>query len=219
MNTRVGGIAALAIGAGYIIVIPVFASVGAQPTGGGEAWLKYLSGHTAQWWIILGLNVVTDVLYIPAGLGLYTALRRFNQSAMLIAVALLALFVALDLAVTWSSYASLIGLSGDYSATNDAGTRAALAAAADYPSALLGSRLLAVYAIVTPGIGIGIIGTVMLRGVFNRATAYVGMATAAFAVLSLSGFFATVIIASLLTTAWFLLSGYRMVRLATIEEL
>lgn len=214
MNSRVGGVAALAIGAGYILTIPVFASVGAQPAGDGEAWLNYMSGHTAQWWVILGLSIVTDVLYIPVALGLYTALRGINQSAMLIALTLLALFVALDLALTWPSYAALIGLGGDYASTNDAARRSALSAAANYPAALLTSRLFAVYTIVTPGLGIGIIGGVMLRGVFNRATAYVGLATAAFALASLSGVAATAIPAALLTTAWMLLVGYRLVRLA-----
>jgi len=214
VNTRIGGIAALAVGVGYILIIPVFATVGAQPTGDGEAWLKYMSGHTAQWWVILALSVVTDVLYIPAGLGLYTVLRGINQSAMLIALTLLALFVALDLALTWPAYAALIGLSGDYASTSDAARRAALSAAADYPAALLASRLFAVYTIVTPGVGIGIIGGVMLRGIFDRATAYLGLATAVFALASLSGVAATAIAAALLTTAWMLLAGYRMVRLA-----
>lgn len=207
MNTRVGGIAALALGAGYILVIPVFASVGAQPTGGGEAWLRYMAGHSARWWVILSLNVVTDVLYVPVGLGLYTALRGINQSAMLISLALLALFVGLDLAVTWTNYAALINLSGQYANASATATRAALAAAANYPAAVVGSRILALYAIVVPGVGIGIIEGVMLRGVFYRATAYLGLATAAFAVASLLGFGPTVIIAALLTTAWFLLAA------------
>ena len=214
MSTRIGGMAALAVGAGYILIIPVFASVGAQPTGDGEAWLKYLAGHTGQWWVILALSVVTDVLYVPAGLGLYTALRAINQSAMLIALTLLALFVALDLALTWPSYAGLIGLSGEYAATSDPARHVALSAAANYPAALLASRLFVVYTIVIPGVGIGIIGGVMLRGVFNRVTAYVGLATAVFAVAALSGIAATVIAAALLTTAWMLLVGYRLVRLA-----
>jgi hypothetical protein len=115
--------------------------------------------------------------------------------------------------VTWTNYAALIGLSGDYASSSDPARRAALSAAADYPAAVLASRLFAVYAIVTPGVGIGIIGGVMLRGVFNRATAYVGLATAIFAVASLSGFGAATIIAALLTTAWALLVGYRMMRL------
>jgi ABC-type bacteriocin/lantibiotic exporter with double-glycine peptidase domain len=59
----------------------------------------------------------------------------------------------------------------------------------------------------------------MLRGVFNRATAYVGLATGFFGILSVVGPFVlnalgtTVILASVLTTVWVLLVGYRLVRL------
>lgn len=215
MNTRLGGIAALALGAGYLLIIPVFLTVTPEPGGAAaEAWLKYLGGRTTQWWIILGLSVVTDLLYIPVGLGLYAALRGVNQSAMLLAITLLALFVAADLAVTWPNYAALIRLSSDYTAASDGAQRAALVAAANYPRAVLGSQLLTVYAIVIPGVGIGIIGGVMLRGVFNRATAFVALGTALFAIASLLGFGATAIAASVLTTAWALLVGYRLVRLA-----
>jgi len=57
---RVGGISALVIGIGYIVIFPLFARVGGPPSGGGEVWLKYLVGKTTVWWAILGLNVLTD---------------------------------------------------------------------------------------------------------------------------------------------------------------
>src|SRR5262245_23729936 len=55
--------------------------------------------------------------------------------------------------------------------------RAAFIAAANYPSAVLASRVEAVYAIVVLSFAILVISLVMLRGVFNRATAYLGLAT------------------------------------------
>jgi hypothetical protein len=94
---RVGGISALVLGIAYIIIFPLFAHVGAPPTGGGEAWLKYLSGRTTVWWAILGLSVLTDFLLIPVALSLYLALKRVNRDAMLLATALMWLFVVLDL--------------------------------------------------------------------------------------------------------------------------
>ena len=42
---RVGGIASLAIGVIYIVIIALYASVGVQPLG-GEARLEYLIGKT-----------------------------------------------------------------------------------------------------------------------------------------------------------------------------
>jgi hypothetical protein len=53
---RIGGIAALVLGIAYIVIIPLYAHVGAPPSG-GEPWLKYLPGKTAVWWAILGLCV------------------------------------------------------------------------------------------------------------------------------------------------------------------
>jgi hypothetical protein len=60
----------------------------------------------------------------------------------------------------------------------------------------------------------------MLRGVFNKVTAYVGVATGFLGIVSVvSSFFAgslsglTIIIASVLTMVWGLLVGYRLLRL------
>lgn len=71
---RVGGIAALVLGVAYIIIVFLYAHVGAPPTG-GEAWFKYLPGKTTVWWAILGLSVLTDFLFLPVAL----AVERSQQ--------------------------------------------------------------------------------------------------------------------------------------------
>jgi len=101
----------------------------------------YFAGKTTVWWAILGLSVATDVLYIPVALSLYFALKDVNRNAMLVASAFVGLFVVLDLAVTWSNFASLIVLSGDYAAAANDAQRAAAVAAASYASAVLTSPL------------------------------------------------------------------------------
>jgi hypothetical protein len=120
---RVGGISALTLGIAYITIIPLFAHVGAPPTG-GEVSLKYLPGKTTVWWTILGLCVFTDFLYIPVALALYFALERVNRTAMLLASLFVGLFVVLDLAVTWANYAALLTLSGLYGAVTNEVQRA-----------------------------------------------------------------------------------------------
>jgi hypothetical protein len=165
---RVCGIAALVLGAAYIIIVPLYARVGPPPAG-GEAWFKYLPGKTAIWWAILILSIFTDFLLVPVALALYLALREINRNAMLLATAFIGLFVVLDLAVTWSHYASILILYRNYShAANDI-QRAAYLAAANYASAILVSPLEIVYAIVTLSFGILVIGFVMLSGVFNKS--------------------------------------------------
>jgi hypothetical protein len=213
---RVGGISALVLGIAYIIIFPLFAHVGAPPTGGGEAWLKYLSGRTTVWWAILGLSVLTDFLLIPVALSLYLALKRVNRDAMLLATALMWLFVVLDLAVTWTNYASLLILSGLHDAATDDVQRAAYVAAANYASAVLAAPTEVFYAIVDLSLGILIIGFVMLKakGIFSKHTAYLGLATGVLGIVSGTGFFVTIIMNALLATVWVLFVGYRFYRLS-----
>jgi hypothetical protein len=211
---RVGGISALTLGIAYIIIIPLFAHVGAPPTG-GEVWLKYLQGKTTVWWTILWLCVLTDFLYIPVALALYFALERVNRSAMLLASVFVGLFVALDLAVTWANYAALLTLSGLYAAVTNEVQRAGYVAAANYASAVLASPIEVFYAIVDLSIGIFIIGFVMLkeRGIFKRTTAYLGLAAGVFGFISVGRFFVAVMLHTVLITIWFLFVGYRLCRL------
>jgi hypothetical protein len=211
---RVGGIAALVLGVAYIIIVLLYARVGAPPTGGGEAWFQYLPGKTTIWWAILGLSVLTDFLFVPVAFALYLALKEANRNAMLLATAFVGLFVVLDLAVTWSHYASMLVLYSNYSRATDAVQRMAYVAAANYASAVLASPLEIVYAIVTLSFGILVIGFVMLRGVFNKITAYLGLATGILGIVSLTGLSLTIIMNALFATAWILVVGYRLYRLA-----
>ena len=211
---RVGGIAALVLGVAYIIIVLLYARVGAPPTGGGEGWFQYLPGKTTIWWAILGLSVLTDFLFVPVAFALYLALKEANRNAMLLATAFVGLFVVLDLAVTWSHYASMLVLYSNYSRATDAVQRMAYVAAANYASAVLASPLEIVYAIVTLSFGILVIGFVMLRGVFNKITAYLGLATGILGIVSLTGLSVTIIMNALFATAWILVVGYRLYRLA-----
>ena len=164
---RVGAVAALSLGIGYIIIFPLYAYVGPPPSA-ADAWFKYLPGKTTAWWVIVGLSVFTDFLFVPLALALYLALKGCNRNAMLLAVAFVGLFVVLDLAVTWSHYASILTLYGKYSIATDDVQRGGFLAAANYGSAMLASRVEIVYAIVTLSFGILVIGFVIPGGVFNR---------------------------------------------------
>lgn len=208
---RAGGLAALTIGAAYILIIGLFAAVGAPPAG-GEAWLQYLAGKTDAWWAIVGLSVLTNFLYVPVALALYLALQRVNKSALLIAAAFVALFVALELAVNWTHYAALLMLAGDYAAATGDAQRAVYVAAASYPSAVLASPLALVYAIGALSSGVLIIGLVMLKGVFSKLTAYLGVITGLLGLLAVAGWGLAVILNAIFATLWLLRVGYRLYR-------
>ena len=138
---------------------------------------------------------------------------------MLLATACVGLFVVLHLAVTWTSYASLITLSGTYAAATNDVQRAVVVATANYPSAVLESKLLGVYAILVPAVGILMTSVVMLKGIFSKTTAYLGLVSGILGIVSVAGPFlvsslgAAVIMSSVVTTVWVLFVGYRLYRL------
>jgi hypothetical protein len=212
---RWGGVSAIAIGIGYLVVIGLYVPIGAPPSG-AEARLAYVAAHPTTWWAILGLSVFTDFLFVPMALALYLALKGINRGAMLLATACVGLFVVLDLALTWTSYEALITLSGQYAAAASDAQKAAAVAAAVYPSAVLESRLLFVYNSLTLALGILMTGFVMLTGIFSRWTAYLGLATGILGIISVAGPYLvsalgmTIILTSILTTVWVLVVGYRL---------
>ena len=169
---RVGGVSALLLGLGYLVIFPLYAKVGAPPSGGGEA-LPSLPRRQDDHLVGDPLALRRHGSALRAGrLALFASLKHINRSAMLVATACVMLFVALDLSITWSHYASLLTLSERYAAAATDRERATYIAAAEYASAIFGSRLFIVYAIGVLSSGILLVGVVMLRGVFNRVSAY-----------------------------------------------
>jgi hypothetical protein len=210
---RVGGLAALAIGIAYIVIIALYASVGVPPVG-GQARLEYLVGKTTAWWAIVGVSVLTNFLYVPVALSLYFALSGVNRVAMLLGVAFVGLFVILENAVNWTSYGSLILLSEDYVSATSESQRATLVAAATYVSAVLESPLARVWAIGTLSFAFLVIGIVMLKGVFSKLTAYVGIVTGVFGIAAVAGVGIAIILNAVAATIWLFLVGYQLYRLA-----
>ena len=218
---RLGGVAALLLAAGYVAIMPIFAAVGAPP-GGAEARLAYHAGAGAAWWAIVGLSVLTDLLFIPVAIALYAALRPSSEPAMLLATAFTLLFVVLDLAVTWPAYASLITLGEQYAAATTVDQRAIVVAAAGYPSAVLSSPLQAIASILTLSTGILVGSFVMLRGGFGRAAGIAGVTTGVVGIASVAQTVLTgevsplAIAATLLTIAWLVLVGSGLLRLSAV---
>lgn len=216
---RVGGITAIVFGIAYLVIIGLYVPIGARPRG-VEAWLTSLAAHTMSWWAILALSVLTDLLLVSVALALYLALKGLNRNAMLLATASVGLFIVLDLALTWTNYSSLLVLAGNYVTAASDAERAVIRTAAIYPSGVVDSNLLFVYNTLTLSIGILLSGLVMLKGIFHKLTAYIGLATGVLGIIAVAGSFLsdaldiTIIFASLLTTVWIFLVGYRLVTLA-----
>jgi hypothetical protein len=214
----VGGISAFVLVVVYFLTFPVYAWVGDPPPSGLEAQLCYFAEHATGWWVILGLMVFTDLLYIPIFSSLYQALKGINRSAMLLATGFMGLFVVLDLAVTWTAYSTLITSGGNYAAATTDAQRAVFVAAAAYPSAILDSPLSDTYAILFPALGVLLIGLVMLKGIFNKPTAYLAVAMGITGIIFMGSYVVGAlsvfrIINALLAAVCYLFAGYRLYRL------
>ena len=206
---KVGGVAALVLGVTFIVTILMYIYVGKLPSGGAE-WLKYIDGKKTAWSVILVLSVLTDLLFVPVALSLYAALREVHRGVMLLGTSLIGLFLVLDLSVNWSNYMSLISLGGSYSAATSEAQRAAYATAANYPSAILQSRLESFYSIGILSLAILLISIVMLNGAFGRRTAYLGIATGVLGIISIGGWSVTVLLNTVLAAIWILLVARKL---------
>lgn len=216
---RIGGIAAFILVIGYFLTFPAYALLGFYPTGDEER-LVYFAQHATGWWVIAGLMVFTDLLIVPTFLALYQVLKGINRNAMLLAIACEGLFIAVDLAVTWTAHSSLLALGSNYAAATSDIQRATFVAAAGYPSTMLDSPLGGIYAILIPALGILLTAPVMSKGIFSKSTVYLGWAVGISGIVAgMSPFFpealsAMPIINALLVMVWYLFVGLRLYKLS-----
>jgi hypothetical protein len=169
---RAGGICMFVTGLLFIIGAVLSILLGPAPIG-GEPYLRELAAHALLAQMNFGLFALTDFLLLPVVMALYLALKQINKNAMLVAAGLIALFIVLDLAITELNALTLVTLTQHYAAATSDTQRSAYVAAADYALATL--PLATFYSYVVSSVGFLIISIVMLKGVFSKLTAYVGI--------------------------------------------
>ena len=209
---RVGGICLLVIGVVYLIGAVLSIILGPPPSS-GELYLKSLAGHTMLAQVNFGLFALTDFLLVPAALALYLALKHLAKNPMLIAAGLLALFLVLDLAITELNSLTLVSLTQHYAAATSAAQRSAYVAAADYALATI--PIATFFSYMVSSLGLLITSLVMLKGVFNRPTALLGIVASIEGIVgSFYVFFpalAGLLVPSLITFGlWALFAGTRL---------
>lgn len=217
---RWGGISALLVGVIYIINIVLALRLGVPSSLTGEGVLKWFGSQTTLAYAFIGLFIVADILAVPVVLALYLALKGINKNAMLAAAGFGGLAIALDLGVTEITWVALIALSQNYSAATSSVQQAAYVATADYAVAITsvsgtiyGSIIVAFWPLIT--------SLVMWKGIFSRATAYVGIAASIICIaygltvfVPYSSFVdALQAIAIMLLAIWLLLTGSGLYRL------
>lgn len=212
---RLGGISAFVLVIGYFLTIPLYVNAGIAPAG-AEAQLIHFAPHLMEWWMILGLMVFTDLLYIPVWLALYQAWKGINRNLMMLALACHGLFVLLDLALTWPNFAIMFNLSADYVAAMTDAQRAVIVASAGPASAVLDSLTLKIIAILIPSLGTLLSGFVVLIGKFGKGAAFLAFAVGITGILAAVGPLFTEaldtmhIINALLATFWYIAVGWKL---------
>ena len=214
---RVGGVSAAFYVVLIIIPLVLLNTTPLPPLSGGAAMLQYIASHKPVYIIELvsfvGLSLPAMVVFFA----LYVALKHLNKS-----YAALGALVGIASEVIALAYNSsppslntgLLYLSDQYAAATTAAQRAAFATAAEGLIAV--SNAVNAAGILT-AMGILIFSLVMLKGVFHKGVAYLGIATGAIGIISEAlrpiigpGYY----IYGLLLPIWFVAVGWKLYRLA-----
>jgi hypothetical protein len=180
---RAGGVSAgLYILLGVIVPALLFMPVGYQRGMNGDELLRFIADHRTWWVIVQTLSLGAPILAIVVFAAIFVALEDVNKSyaalGALLAITCQILFVAF-----YPLTLGVVHLSDQYVTAAEA-RQVSLAAGAEGVVAVLDS-----YSPLYEGVfAVSILGLslVMLRGVFPRAVASLGLATAAAAVVALS---------------------------------
>jgi hypothetical protein len=169
---RAGGLAMVMAGLLFLVGTTFGYQLGVPP-GNSNAYLLSLAAHPALARVTYWIFGLTDILLIPAVLGLYLAVKGINKNAMLVAAGLVSFFIVLDLGITELNSLTLVTLTQDYAVATSDVQRAAYMAAEHWGLATL--PIATFFSYVGPASGFLIISIVMLKGIFGRNTARLGM--------------------------------------------
>ncbi len=189
---------------------------GAGTLGGGAATLQFIADHKAAYVLNMVLFLGPTLLTLIVFPALYAALKHLNQSLAAIG-ALLGIAADISFLIPFSLVFSLVPLSGDYVAASTAAHRAIVATIAD-------GVIAQVNAVSVGGIlfalAVLLISLAMLKGVFHKGVAYLGIATGVVGIVCESlrpilgawyGIYGVMLI-------WLLAVGWKLFRLGVRER-
>ena len=173
---RIGGVSAWLFVGMLVAAIVVAIATPAPPTAGGTATLSYIAAHRTLYIVEQQLWLVPGVFAMVTYLALYPALKHLDRSLAALGVVVGGSAWALTLAIptTTTGAPALVYLSDQFMATADPARRAEFATAAE---ALIAQNRTTVVVGPLTTVGLLIVSIVMLKGVFPRAVAYLGVAT------------------------------------------
>ncbi len=213
---KIGGVSMLGFGLIYIIATTLNLTI-AVPPSDSMAFLNSLAAHVTLAYFIYGLYSLSGFLLLIATMALYLALKQVNKNAMLVAAGLLFLFVVLDLALTEFNSITLITLAQHYTTATTDAQRAAYMAAADYGLATI--PVATFYSWVVGSLGFLIASVIMLKGVFSKRVAYLGIIVNTLGIIG--GFYIFIPTLTLFLTPiliiwgiWLMLVGFRLYQIS-----
>lgn len=180
---RAGGIAALLAGLAYIVAVVVEFSLPAPPAASGAATLQYIADHRSVYILQQILWLGPSVLLIVTFLALWPALKELDKSygAIGIVLSVAAWAVSLAYPATGGGAPALVYLSDQYAAASTDAQCTVFASAAE---GFLAMNDVPTIIGVLQTAGILIVSLVMLKGIFRRWSAYLGIATGAVGIVS-----------------------------------
>lgn len=173
---RIGGVSAWIFVAMTVAAIALAIAAPPPPTAGGTATLSYIAAHRTLYIVYQQLWLVPGVFAMVTYLALYPALKNLDKSLAALGAVVGGSAWALSLAIPTTSTGApaLVYLSDQFTAAADPARRAGLATAAE---TLIAQNRTTVVVGPLMAVGMLIVSIVMLKGVFPKAVAYLGVAT------------------------------------------
>ncbi len=212
---RAGGMSGILIVVPYVVAIALIAIAPPPVDASGERTLQYIAAHKWLYTIEQVLWLAPGVLAMVVFLALYVALQHLDKGYAAIAglVGISAWALSLALPTTGGGSPVLVYLSNEYAAAGTAERRTALATVAE---GLIAENNTPNLVGVLTTVGILLVSLVMLKGVFPRSVAYLGVATGAIGIVCetlrpiLGAGYAAY---GVLLLVWFVAIGWKLYRL------
>lgn len=224
---KAGGVCGILTGVLLIISMVLLFTTPQAPNSGGAAILQYIASNKLVYIIEQVLGIAPLFLEIIALMAIYIVIRNLNKSYAAIGSVLA--IISQSIVLAYITFGGLVYLSDNYmTATTDA-QRTAFATAAEWPVAVNNAVSAAgIDPIMTAcAIGILVISLVMLKGIFHKGIAYLGLLTGIVGIISALGIIIRplsvppplgmgYLLYSFFLTTWFVAVGIKLYRLGKI---
>jgi hypothetical protein len=213
---RAGGVSAVLFVVPILVAIVLYVVAPPPLNADGATTLQYVASHKVLYILEQALWLAPSVFALVVFLALFQALKHLNKSYAALGALVGIVSWALTLAspTTGGGAPILVYLSDQYMAATTAAQHTAFATAAEV--FIAENNITNAVGILTP-VGILITSLVMLKGVFPKGVAYLGIVTGTLGIVSEAlrpiigpGYFAY----GLLLPIWFLAVGWKLYRLA-----